>query len=245
MDCILEMNNVNIYNGNELLLSVDKFNINPGDYICIQGENGTGKSTFLKAIGYQSDNNLTVTGEVLFQNCKIKNNIDYLKNKIVFIAQTPEFMDYNGSIKSELKMLMGNKVYNKKLSEIITFFDEFLGEGEYLKICNKKIIKFNEGHKKLIYILIKVFSNPDLILLLVDEPLNHLDHKFSPKINKMFNDIIKKKNTAIVFISHCKMFVNPNRAVKILKENKKVIESSYKSEKSCFGCVDDEGNYLD
>lgn len=64
--------------GNAVVKSNINFNVEKGDYLCIIGENGCGKSTLMKTIlGLES----ALDGEIVFSDDIKKNEIGYCLNK--------------------------------------------------------------------------------------------------------------------------------------------------------------------
>jgi zinc transport system ATP-binding protein len=67
------------YDGHEILHDLN-FEVNAGDYLCIVGENGSGKSTFMRTmLGLQPP----VSGEVLTGDGLKPNEIGYLPQQTV------------------------------------------------------------------------------------------------------------------------------------------------------------------
>ena len=61
--------------GNTVVKNNINFNVEKGDYLCIIGENGCGKSTLMKTIlGLES----ALDGEIVFSDDIKKNEIGYL-----------------------------------------------------------------------------------------------------------------------------------------------------------------------
>ena len=107
--------------GNTVVKSNINFNVEKGDYLCIIGENGCGKSTLMKTIlGLES----ALDGEIVFSNDIKKNEIGYLPQQTQlqrdFPASVSEvvmsgFLNRNGlrpfytkKQKSEFKKVMKN-----------------------------------------------------------------------------------------------------------------------------------------
>ena len=90
---ILEVNELRFrYDDNELFNDVS-FKLNPKEHIVLVGENGTGKTTFLKLISKKGFDNLNV--EDITKACKIAKGTFYIyfkhKEDIVFEICRPPF----------------------------------------------------------------------------------------------------------------------------------------------------------
>jgi len=223
-----------------VIVKCNRFVVNEGDFVCISGLNGSGKSTFLKALAGQCDPEIHFEGKIEFLGNSVDDTQTAFKGRVVFIKQVPEFKEEYGTVKDEFIAGVGYKNYKNSRQSIVSFFSNFISEKDFSVLEKTKIERLNEGHKKLLYILLKLYLNPEAVLFLIDEPLNYLDYKFAPGINDLLNRVMLKGNTAIVFVSHCKMFAKPNR--QYLIENHGFTEVEYHC-LSCFGNVDNKGNY--
>ena len=186
------------FSGVNVLRKVD-FELKPGEVHALVGENGAGKSTFVKILsGVYTPTN----GEIFFDNQKIQINtpIAAQKNGISLIHQEPQsfshlsvaeniFMGHmDGSNFSRVKWHDINKSSEKILSSIGLEIDpKNIMEG--LSIADQQMIEIAGALSKNSQILI------------MDEPTSPLTPN---EVGKLF-DIVKKlkdQGMAIIFISH-------------------------------------------
>ena len=179
-------------------------------------------------------------------NNQKKIDINQSSQSIVYISQDESFGRYDSIYKSlalqadtaldnlGLKTQEMTKILEELLETYsLTFFDDiYKYDKKYkneldirkkkdiaLKILKrKKAIDCSGGQRKIISILSGLIKalviNVDIIVL--DEPLNHLDHKNKLNIVNMLTDIRKEKETndkiTMIIISHCLVFpfINDN-----------------------------------
>ena len=236
--------------GADTVLENIDFEIRDREKIAIVGRNGAGKSTLLKCITGEV-NIEEGTGEVPFSVTKVGNPvIGYLK-QIAFTNETASMIDeimtvFKPITDTERKMqeLLKEIEVNPDEKKIKTYSElcekfEFLGGYTYKKEFSvmikkfgfteqdklKPMCEFSGGQRTKIAFIKLLLSHPDILLL--DEPTNHLD----VTAIKWLENYIKTYKSAVVIVSHDRMFVE--------KTVDKVYEIEY-GETRCY-----KGNYSD
>ncbi len=234
--------------GADTVLENIDFEIRDREKIAIVGRNGAGKSTLLKCITGEV-NIEEGTGEVPFSVTKVGNPvIGYLK-QIAFTNETASMIDeimtvFKPITDTERKMqeLLKEIEVNPDEKKIKTYSElcdkfEFLGGYTYKKEFSvmikkfgfteqdklKPMCEFSGGQRTKIAFIKLLLSHPDILLL--DEPTNHLD----VTAIKWLENYIKTYKSAVVIVSHDRMFVE--------KTVDKVYEIEY-GETRCY-----KGNY--
>ncbi len=169
----------------------------PGDFISIEGTNGSGKTTFLKILsGYLPPN----SGEVFFDGIHFHNiNLHSLRRNISIINQ--DFLLISDSIKNNIT-LHNNKYTIKEICDIV----KLIGLNELIEKCPNGIDeiignngrKLSGGETQKIAIARALIRKPKLVIF--DEITNHLD-----KISRQFIlELVAslKGKTTILFVSH-------------------------------------------
>ena len=175
--------------------------INNNEKISIIGENGAGKSTFIKLLMRLYD---PTDGEILFNGTNIK-NFDYDQYLSIF---TPVFQDFKlfaftlEENISSFKCDDSDKVIDAAGKAGIAEYIEDLPD-KYNTFISKRFceggVDFSGGEQQKIAIARAYFKDNSAITIL-DEPTSALDPKAEYQIYKEFNDLIGD-NTAF-FISH-------------------------------------------
>ena len=174
-----------------------------GERIVITGDNGSGKSTFLKTlIGEQKQ----IEGQTY-----IGNGI-----KIGYISQDTK--EQNNESIEEYVM---NSLKNQKIDDnsiIYTVLNQFNFDYEERK---KKYSILSPGERTRLKLAI--FSLEDINTLILDEPTNHLDIEALEAIEEVLKDF----NGTVIAISHDRQFIKNIYPNKILEFTKGKIQEIY------------------
>ena len=159
--------------------------INDGDYLCIVGENGSGKPTLMK----------TLLGLIPLLGGSIQG---LNKNDIGYLPQISDIQkDFPATV--EEVVLSGTKklFYRKKEKDLMRF------NLERLNIANLSKCKFSElsGGQRQRVLLARALCASKKILLL-DEPVSGLDPKATAMMYEIINKLNKEDGMTIMMISH-------------------------------------------
>ena len=189
---IISCKNLSIGYDNKTVIKELNIDIEKGDYLLIIGENGVGKTTFMKTLlGLLKP----ISGEVVFDASIKKNEIGYLQQKNNFKN------DFPTSILEVVLSGYSSKIgfrpfYNKKEKENAINNIELIGLKEYIK---KPYSELSGGQQQRVLLARALCASSKILLL--DEPVSGLD----PIATKEMYDIIKQLNNnglTIIMISH-------------------------------------------
>ena len=159
------------------------FNIKRGEAVAIFGKNGAGKSTILKMITgvtFPTMGQINVNGRVSAL-LELTSGFD------------PEFTGReNIYLKGRILGLKENEI--KKLEPKIVEFAEL---EEYI---DQPVRTYSSGMKARLGFSVNVNIEPEI--LIVDEALSVGDEEFKKKCIKKINEIIKKDNVTLLFVTH-------------------------------------------
>ena len=159
------------------------FNIKRGEAVAIFGKNGAGKSTILKMITgvtFPTMGQINVNGRVSAL-LELTSGFD------------PEFTGReNIYLKGRILGLKENEI--KKLEPRIVEFAEL---EEYI---DQPVRTYSSGMKARLGFSVNVNIEPEI--LIVDEALSVGDEEFKKKCIKKINEIIKKDNVTLLFVTH-------------------------------------------
>lgn len=174
------------YQNKNIKLNIDKFNLMKNEKILILGENGIGKTIFLKIIigEIKKTSGIVQIGE---------------RVKIGYINQNNHFNNPQNTISQEIDNLR----LNLDESEIRKNLGKFLfKKNDY----HKKINNLSGGEKIKLKLLILILMRCNFLIL--DEPSNHID--INSKL--IFSEALKTYNGSILVVSHdlefSKKFIN-------------------------------------
>jgi len=191
---IFECKDVTLGYENKVVAKNLNFKIDQGDYLCVVGENGTGKSTLIKTLlGLIKPLNGEVIANVQRKNHK---GVGYLPQ------QTQAQKDFPASVwEVVLSGVLNNDhrcpFYNKKDKAEAEKNMEKLNILDLKKRCYREL----SGGQQQRVLLARALCATDSVLIL-DEPVTGLDPAASMEFYETIKDLNKKGNVTIIMVSH-------------------------------------------
>ena len=191
---IFECKDVTLGYENKVVTKNLNFKIDQGDYLCVVGENGTGKSTLIKTLlGLIKPLNGEVIANVQGKNHK---GVGYLPQ------QTQAQKDFPASVwEVVLSGVLNNDhrcpFYNKKDKAEAEKNMEKLNILDLKKRCYREL----SGGQQQRVLLARALCATDSVLIL-DEPVTGLDPAASMELYETIKDLNKKENVTIIMVSH-------------------------------------------
>ncbi len=177
--CVIQIRNLSKKFKHNIIFNKVNLELEGGNIYIFKGQNGIGKSTFLKCI----------CGLINYQGTiKYHNKICYLPERVIL----PPYQ----KVKSFLKLLVQAKLANLTKEEKIDFY---LERYKIQKYQDKYIKTLSLGTKQKILIIQSLIIDADIYLF--DEPLNGLDLE-TIKLFKEELLLLKEKKKLIIMISH-------------------------------------------
>ena len=180
---------------NKKIFDTTNLKLSKGDFVCIYGENGTGKTTFFDII----------TGLIKPDSLNLYINdvkINDLKNHINFSYIAQNSFIFDDTLENNILLNKNKKLENINTNKIIKISDltnliNSLPEKEKT-IIGENGVQLSGGEKQKISIARALYNNPKL--LLTDEFTNAIDEKSEIKI---LNELKEYKELDIfIMISH-------------------------------------------
>jgi len=220
---IIELKNVNIYQGQSLILSDVNISIEKGEFVYLVGKTGTGKSSLLKTL--YGDLELT-SGEGWVAGHDLKTltwkTVPFLRRNLGVVFQDFQLMtdrNVNDNLKFVLKATgwKDEKLINDKIEDVL--------EKVNLKSKGFKMpFELSGGEQQRIDIARALLNSPKLIL--ADEPTGNLDPETSDEIMQLLFHICRDFDTSIIMATHDYMVINKFPARTIKTENGKVWDNA-------------------
>ena len=174
------------YNNIVAVENVD-FQINKGEFVTILGQNGSGKTSLIKAIlGILPLSKGEVEWEKGIKRSYIGQNIEI---KSDFPAKVREVIASGNILKNGF-------LFSSKERQLVFESAEKLG---IIDILDKSFKELSGGQRQRVLIARAIVGNPDILFF--DEPVNNLDEN----VKKDFYDILKElkaNGKSIVVITH-------------------------------------------
>ena len=162
--------------------------VESGTFTCIVGENGSGKSTFLKCI---LGLNKGYSGEIVKEE-----HIGYLPQKSEIQTNFPATIEevvLSGTISSHLKSVFYTKEDKENAKKVM----ERLGIYDIRKKC---FADLSGGQQQRVLIARALCATKQLIIL--DEPTNGLDPSIAKQIYELLDDLKKNDGITVLMVSH-------------------------------------------
>ena len=192
---ILNIEEVSIFQQDEIIFENINININKGDFIYLIGKTGSGKSSLIKTL--YADLKLK-KGEISVGGFSLKN---LKENKIPFLRRKlgVVFQDFNllqdRSVFDNLKFVLEATEWKSK-RKIEDRIYEVLEIVNIKDLTHKYPHQLSGGQKQKVAISRALLNSPDLII--ADEPTGNLDPKTSLEIMQLLLDLNKKGNTILM-----------------------------------------------
>ena len=192
---VLDSKNISKSYKNVQVLNNISIKIEKGNVYGLVGENGSGKTTFMRLItGLQNP----TSGEYSLFNVNFNDKkIIQSRKKVAGIIEAPSFFP-NFTAFDNLKFqatLLNVKTTNEELKSILTSVG--LSDSTLDK---KKVKNFSLGMKQRLAIAMCLIGKPEFLIL--DEPINGLDPEGVAEIRKLINHLSQDKKITILISSH-------------------------------------------
>jgi len=184
---ILEVEHLSKAYGDINLISDFSYTFKRGDKIGLIGNNGSGKTTFIKLITglIEADNGSIDKGETVVYGY-------YTQETLVFNPQH-KVIDVIKNVAEVIELADGRKVTATQLLSQFNFSDN--KQYDYVK-------KLSGGEKRRLQLLKVLMGNPNFLIL--DEPTNDLD---LITLNKL-EDYLEKFSGCLIIVSHDRYFID-------------------------------------
>lgn len=194
-ETVLQLKNVTIYQGGNMVLSEVNFELQKGDFVYLIGKTGSGKSSFMKTL--YGDLELTEgEGSVVGFNLRTmkEKDIPFLRRKLGIVFQDFKLLPdrtINGNLEFVLKAT-GWKEKDKIEDRIAGVLDKVGMKTKGFKFPHE----LSGGEQQRIAIARALLNDPELIL--ADEPTGNLDPQTSIEVMEVLQDINKNGNTILM-----------------------------------------------
>lgn len=222
-EAVVSVRNVNIYQGNNLILQDVNFEVNRGEFVYLVGKTGTGKSSLLKTLYGELQ---LKEGEASVAGFNLK---DMTWKKVPFLRRNL------GVVFQDFQLLTDRNVHEnlRFVLKATGWKDEKLIEEKINDVLDKVGLKskgfkmpfeMSGGEQQRVDIARALLNSPKLIL--ADEPTGNLDPETSDEIMQLLFAISKDYGTAVIMATHDFIVISKNPARILKTERGKVFDSA-------------------
>lgn len=190
---VLTIKDLHLEIGGKSLIVGGRLNIKRGNKVAIVGENGAGKSTFLRAIVGEKNDNITLGRYVAF----------------AYYDQENANLDTDNTVLQEL--------WGRHVAYTQTEVRASLARcGLYPEDMDKKVCSLSGGERAKLALC--VFENTGGNVLILDEPTNHLDLPARESLEQALAEF----DGTVIFVSHDRYFISAVAEQVVEIEDKKL-----------------------
>ncbi len=175
--------------GDLLVLNNVSFEVYEGEFLCIVGPTGCGKTTFLNSLTHLYE---PTSGQILFEGEKVnlrKHNITYIFQEY----SAMEWLTVRQNVRFGLELKKNYDDIDKKVDDAL----ELVGLTEFANYYPKQL---SASMLQRVVIARAFATQPELLLM--DEPYGQLDINLRFKLEDEVVRLCKQTNTTVIFITH-------------------------------------------
>ena len=196
---VLEVKDLSFSYPDKSILHRLSFDVDAGDFMCIVGTNGTGKSTLLKLILNQLS---PLEGEIKLLGTNSEKYKDFASIAYVSQKATNINRDFPATVEEVVSLGLYSKkgLFKRNTKEDKKLIDSALESVGMLDYKHRQIGYLSGGQQQRVFIAKALISNPRIIFL--DEPTTGIDIRAVDSICCLLGDLNKNSGITIVMVTH-------------------------------------------
>ncbi|MDC7242844.1 MAG: DUF1893 domain-containing protein [Sphaerochaetaceae bacterium] len=189
----ISIKNLTIGYNNKAIYTFNNFHIEGGDTLLIEGDNGIGKTTFIKTLLQEI---APIEGNILINN----EPINKLPPKTIgYIKQEKENQDFPISVKEVVSMGISNKLSKTEKNYLL---DTSLRKCKAINLINRNYYSLSGGEKQKVSLARCLCQKAKILIL--DEPTSFLDKESKIQLITLLKSLSISEMPTILLITHDK-----------------------------------------
>jgi energy-coupling factor transport system ATP-binding protein len=193
-----------------------------GEFIAVMGQNGAGKSTFVKHF-----NGLLkpTSGKILVDGVETtKTSVAALSRNVGFVFQNPDNQLFSETVEEEIAFALKNFGFEQRvIEERVTWALNLLSLTQYRKTSP---FLLSGGERKRVALASVLAWDPKMLIL--DEPTIGQDHEQKEKLRQFILQIQTQKKTVVIVTHDVEFVAESNPRVVLMREGKIIGEGEGK-----------------
>lgn len=186
----IEVSSLSKHFGELVVLDQINFDINEGEFLCVVGPTGCGKTTFCNVVTNllpATEGTVTIEGEP----------INFNKHNVSFVFQEPSCIPWR-TVYDDVKIGLEIKGFPpKEIKERVAKVLDMTGLTKFKDFFPRQI---SAGTKQRVAIARAFVTEPDMLLM--DEPFGQLDTSTRFKIENSLIDLWRRMKSTVIFVTH-------------------------------------------
>ena len=204
-DCVLKVENITMQFGGVVAVNNLSLEVNKGEIVSLIGPNGAGKSTLLSLVCADNPQSYACDIQLFGKKRGTGESIWEIKKRIGYVS--PEMhRAYKHNIPAIRIVASGMKdsvgLYAKPTDEEYRKCEIWLRIFGIDNLANRNFLSLSSGEQRIVLLARAFVKDPQLLIL--DEPFHGLDNRNRNKVRCIINAFAKRKDKAIIMVSHYK-----------------------------------------
>lgn len=179
--------------GGKMILDAVTLSIQPGEFVCVVGGSGAGKTTLMHALNGFAP---ATEGEVRYGGVSLYDNLSLFRPVLGYVPQDDIV---HAELTVELTLYYGAKLRlppDTREEEIATRIDEVLESVGLTERRKTRVKRLSGGQRKRVSVALELLARPKAVFL--DEPTSGLDPALEGRMMTLFRSLSESGATVIV-----------------------------------------------
>lgn len=199
---LVQVQELSAWYGKHQVLENISFSMKAGDFICLSGPNGCGKSTLMSLLAGLGRHKLTTTGSILLEGCHLNQLKSKQRAKIISYMSQTEANLWNFTVQD---VILTGRYCHTGFTGIYSQQDRDIAHQAAMQLqlnhlLNRRIHSLSGGEFQRVRIARSFCQQPKVLLL--DEPAANLDLALRHDLLQATKELALKQGTAVLMSIH-------------------------------------------